>query len=95
MASLSARDVLIAQLVKRDPSRTEADIQADIYGLLTVGELNIGSDQAHMESPSADGTRRRIDVEVGQLAIEVKTDLRSQTVRADGELQLEGYISVP
>ena len=93
MASFSARDVLIAQLVKRDPARTEADIQADIYGLLTVGELNVGTDQAHMESPSADGTRRRIDVEVGQLAIEVKKDLRNQTVRADGESQLEGYIA--
>lgn len=92
MTSPSARDVLIAQLVKRDPTRTEADIQADIYGLLTVGGLNIGTDQAHMESPSADGTRRRIDVEVGQLAIEVKKDLRNQTVRVEGELQLEGYI---
>lgn len=93
MALSSARDVLIAKLVKRDATRTEADIQADIYGLLTVGELNIGTDQAHMESPSADGTRRRIDVEVGQLAIEVKKDLRNQTMRADGESQLEGYIT--
>lgn len=93
MDAFSAREVLIGQLVKRDPARSEADIQADIYGLLTVGGLNIGLDQAHMESPSADGTRRRIDVEVGQLAIEVKKDLRNQTVRADGESQLEGYIT--
>ncbi|MFW0161047.1 N-6 DNA methylase [Actinomyces sp. SKVG-SVH-4(1)] len=93
MTSFSARDTLISRLVKRDPARTEADIQSDIHALLVVGELmNIGDQQARMESPSADGTRRRIDVEVGQLAIEVKKDLRNQTVRVDGEAQLEGYI---
>lgn len=92
MTNTAARDAFIARMLKRDPARTEADIQADIYGLLTVGAMNIGEDEARMESPSADGTRRRIDVEIGQLAIEVKKDLRIQTVRKDGEEQLEGYM---
>lgn len=73
--------------------RSEADIQSDIHALLTVGGLNISNEQARMESPSGDGTRRRIDVEVGQVAIEVKKDLRIQTVRDEGEEQLEGYVA--
>lgn len=94
MEQNAARETFLARLVERAAGRTEADIQADIYGLLTVGDLNIGADNARMESPSDDGTRRRIDVEIGQVAIEVKRDLRVQTVRSDGEEQLEGYIRV-
>jgi hypothetical protein len=92
MTTVSARDTFIDRLSVRDPARTEADVQADIYGLLTVGDLNVSPDTARMESPSADGTRRRIDVEIGQLAIEVKKDLRVQTVRVDGTDQLQGYV---
>lgn len=93
MAHNSARDTFIAQLSTRIPNRTEADIQADICGLLAVGGLNIGQDQARIESQTADGTQRRIDVEIGQLAIEVKKDLRIASVREKGEQQLAGYVA--
>lgn len=90
----AARDAFISRLAIRDATRTEADVQADIYGLLTIGGLNISIDQvARLEMPTQDGTRRRLDVEIGHLAIEVKKDLRAHGVLAEAELQLSGYVA--
>jgi len=64
---------LVRRLVTRDATRTEADIQADIQGLLTGGGLSLEPGQVvRLEVPTADGTRRRLDVEVGHCVIEVK-----------------------
>lgn len=82
-----------ARLAARDLTRTEADIQADIYLVLTAGTLNLHADQvARLEVPSGDGTRRRLDVEIGHTVIEVKKDLRVVGVLADAEVQLAGYV---
>ena len=89
-----ARDAFISRLADRDATRTEADLQADIYGLLTIGGLNLSVDQvARLETQTQDGTRRRLDVEIGNLAIEVKKDLRVSGAIADAELQLAGYVA--
>ncbi|MEV0326206.1 N-6 DNA methylase [Micromonospora echinospora] len=73
--------------------RTEADLQADIYLLLTSGELALDPSQvARLEVPTGDGTRRRLDVEVGHCVIEVKKDLRNPNLRRDAEIQLAGYV---
>ena len=73
--------------------RTEADLQADIYLILISGGLSLSPWQvARLEVPTSDGTRRRIDVEVGHCVIEVKRDLRISGVRRDAEKQLSGYV---
>ena len=91
MATTSAEEV-VRRLVSRDNARTEADVQADIYALLT-GWLNLQPDQVvRLEVPTGDGTRRRLDVAVGHCVIEVKKDLRPGGIRRDAEIQLAGYV---
>lgn len=92
MAQLATRSEIVSRLTTRTPDRTEADIQANIATLLTAGGLNLQDEQVRLESPSGDGTRRRLDVEIGFTAIEVKKDLRVQTVLAEGVEQLAGYL---
>ncbi|WP_197701253.1 N-6 DNA methylase [Micromonospora coriariae] len=76
-------------------TRTEADLQADIYLLLTAGSLALNAAQvARLEVPTGDGTRRRLDVEVGHCVIEVKKDLRNANICRDAETQLEGYVAI-
>lgn len=85
---------VVSRLASRDSDRTEAELQADIYLLLTTGGLKIAADQvARLEVPAADGTRRRLDVEIGHAAIEVKKDLRMPGVLPEAELQLAGYVA--
>ncbi|WP_433494517.1 N-6 DNA methylase [Micromonospora sp. CA-248089] len=83
----------INRLASRDGTRTEADIQADVYLLLTSGSLALQPWQvARLEVPTNDGTRRRLDVEIGHCVIEVKKDLRTPGIRSDAEAQLAGYV---
>ncbi|MEU4573608.1 N-6 DNA methylase [Nonomuraea sp. NPDC023979] len=73
--------------------RPEADLQADIKQLLTTANLNILDAQvAVMEQPLRDGTRRRIDIEIGHAVIEVKRDLRRPGVMQEAIGQLKGYV---
>lgn len=75
-------------------TQTEADIQSDIQTILAGGELNLTFDDVpKLEQQTADGTRRRIDVAICHCVIEVKKDLRSPAIRADGEEQLRGYLT--
>ncbi|RBY92681.1 N-6 DNA methylase [Blastococcus sp. TF02A-30] len=90
--SKAGAEVVVRRLVLRDTVRTEADVQADIYALLT-GSLNLQPDQVvRLEVPTGDGTRRRLDVAVGHCVIEVKKDLRPGGIRRDAEIQLAGYV---
>ncbi|MGC5659003.1 N-6 DNA methylase [Micromonospora sp. WMMD723] len=84
----------VARLAGRDTTRTEADLQADIYLVLTSGNLKLDPTQvARLEVSTGDGTRRRLDVEIGHCVIEVKRDLRNVNVRLDAERQLAGYVA--
>jgi len=75
------------------PTRTEADLQADVSVVLLGGGLNLAdADVVRREVPVGDGTRRRIDVAVGHLIIETKKNLRIGNVRHDAEQQLHGYV---
>lgn len=83
----------IQRLASRALTRTEADVQADLYLLLTSGSLALDAgDVVKLEVQVSDGTRRRIDVEVGLCVFEVKKDLRPSGIRADAEAQLAGYV---
>lgn len=70
---------------------TEADIQSDVRALLLYGGLDIEEkDLVVLESPVGGG--RRIDVETGTAAIEVKKDLSNQDAHARAVEQLGGYL---
>lgn len=89
----SSLETIIRRLASRTPVRPEATTQADIYMLLTTAALGLEPDDVvTMESPVADGTRRRIDIEAGHVVIEVKKDLRVGDL-ADAEKQLAGYVT--
>ncbi|WLS46759.1 N-6 DNA methylase [Micromonospora profundi] len=93
MPSAAAVDA-VKRLASRAAGRTEADLQADVYLLLTTGDLALDSAQvARLEVQTGDGTRRRLDVEIGHAVIEVKRDLRTSGIRNDAEKQLAGYVA--
>jgi SAM-dependent methyltransferase len=84
----------VQRLVRRDATRTEADLQADVYVLLTSGGLALDpGNVARLEVQLGDGTRRRLDVEIGHCVIEVKKDLRPTGIRREAEGQLAGYVA--
>lgn len=89
-----ATQAAVGRLASRALGRTEADVQADIYSILTSGELSLDVDQVvRLEQQVGDGTRRRLDVEVGRAVIEVKKDLRPAGLRGEAEQQLTGYVT--
>jgi SAM-dependent methyltransferase len=86
---------LVRRIADRRPPRTEADLQGDIATLLQSGPFDLEDEHAvRREAPTADGTRRRIDIERGQTVFELKSDLRIGNARADGLTQLAGYMKV-
>lgn len=83
---------LARRLATRSP-QAEANKQADIQTLLLYGGLNLGEgDLDIVELEAQVGGGRRIDIEVGLTAIEVKRDLRQRGVRDEAERQLAGYV---
>ncbi len=86
---------IVAVIATRNAKRPEAQLQAEIYKLLTIGVLQLDVDDvAQLEVQTGDGTRRRIDIELGHCCIEVKKDLRLGSVLASAREQLSGYIEV-
>jgi SAM-dependent methyltransferase len=84
-------DKIVARLAAQT-SRPEATTQGDIYSLLTQADIGLGTDEvATMEAQVGDGTRRRIDVEIGQCVIEVKKNIHAADL-ASAEEQLGGYV---
>lgn len=82
-----------SRLVNRGGNRTEADIQADVRGLLLLPQLQLDDDDIRIVSLEAQlGDGRRIDVEIGSAAIEIKKDLRPRRVKAEALVQLRGYV---
>ncbi|MDN5797043.1 MAG: N-6 DNA methylase [Intrasporangium sp.] len=92
MATVDVVEVL-DRVRRRVPGRPEAQLQAEIYQLLTMGALDLGEgDVVKLEVQTGDGTRRRLDVEVGNCCIEVKKDLRVGNVLNAAREQLAGYV---
>jgi len=87
----------ISALARQLASRSlgaEANVQAHIQTLLLYGGLNLGEeDLVSVELEAQVGGGRRIDIEAGLTAIEVKRDLRRGGVRKDAEVQLAGYVA--
>jgi hypothetical protein len=71
----------------------EANVQAHIQTLLLYGGLCLREgDLVSVELEAHVGGGRRIDIETGLTAIEVKRDLRRVGVREQAERQLAGYV---
>lgn len=86
-------DDLVGRIATRSASRSEADLQADVATLLRYGGLNLDDESfVRREVPTADATRRRIDIERGLTVFELKNDLRVGRARAAGLEQLAGYV---
>ena len=88
---------LLAQIARRDPTRSEATLQADIRQLVLTAPLSLSAEDvvtADLETPV--GVRRRIDIEVGSCLIEVKRELSAGAIGRDRLMhQDRGPIQVP
>lgn len=85
---------IIARLARREQTRPEAEVQADIRQLILTAPFHLDEGNVELvslEAPAGGG--RRIDVEVGATVIEVKRDLRRGRVRQDAIEQLGGYVA--
>ena len=85
---------IVRKLADREAKRTEADIQAGIRDLLLQASLDLDDEDLDVKLESQLGDRRRIDVEIGSVVIEVKKDLRKGKILADAIEQLSGYVEV-
>jgi hypothetical protein len=82
-----------ARLASGSQGRTEADIQSDVRKFLLYAPLDLGDQEvAEIALEAQAGGGRRIDVEAGCAAIEVKKSLASQTVFEAAAGQLGGYV---
>lgn len=83
---------VVARLAGRK-GKTEADIQADVRAVLLDGALDLeAGDITEVNLEAQVGAGKRIDVEAGTTAIEVKKDLSSATARKKAAEQLAGYL---
>ena len=71
---------------------SEADIESEIKNVLNAG--NFLNERAMLQAGAGDGTRRRIDIEFGQLVIECKkkVDPKNISQMKQDEYQLRGYL---
>lgn len=87
---------IIQRLAKRSSANTESMIQADVRDFLLTSGLNISAEDISfpvvLESQLGDGSGKRIDIELGSLVIEVKKNISRESVLADAEKQLGGYL---
>jgi hypothetical protein len=90
----AALQKIAARLAAGAVGRTEADVQSDVRAFLLNAPLDLGgSDLVDVALEAQAGSGRRIDVEAGCAAIEVKKSLSSPTVLAAATEQLAGYVT--
>ncbi len=84
---------LLARIARRDATRSEATLQADVRQLLLTAPLSLTEgDLATVDLETPVGVRRRIDVEAGSCLVEIKRDLSVGSVLTDATEQLAGYL---
>ena len=84
---------LLAQIARRDNTRSEATLQADIRQLVLTAPLSLSDENVGIaDLESQVGIRRRIDIQAGSCLIEVKKDLTAGNVLPDAIQQLAGYL---
>lgn len=83
---------LVARLTDTSRHRTEATIQSDVRILLLDPDLGLAAEEIDVQLEAQVGQQRRIDVEAGATAIEVKRSLASHTVTTAAIDQLTDYV---
>jgi len=85
-------NVVLCRIARRDRVRSEATLQADIRQLLLMADFGLTDEDldVDLETPIGDG--RRIDVELGCVAIEVKKNLDRPGIVKSATKQLAGYV---
>ena len=84
---------LLAQIAKRDNTRAEATLQADIRQLILTAPLSLSDENVRIaDLESQVGIRRRIDIQAGSCLIEVKKDLTAGNVLPEAIKQLGDYL---
>lgn len=83
---------IAARLAAGSVGRTEADIQSDVREFLLSAPLDLAGDDLEVFLEAQAGAGRRIDVEAGTAAIEVKKSLSSPKVLTAARDQLAGYV---
>lgn len=83
---------ILARFTRRDQSRPEAEVQADIRQFILSAPFEL-DDPALVVALEAPAGGRRIDIEIGATVIEVKRDLRRGRVRDEAIEQLTGYVA--
>ena len=84
---------LLAQIARRDQTRSEATLQADLQQLILTAPLSLSdADLVTADLETSVGVRRRIDIESGSCLIEVKRDLSAGNVLPDAIEQLADYL---
>lgn len=92
MATAQLQEVA-ARLASGSVGRTEADIQSDVRMFMLAAPLDLGgADLQDVALEAQAGGGRRIDVEAGRAAVEVKKSLSSPTVLDKARSQLAGYV---
>ncbi|MGH3832741.1 MAG: hypothetical protein ACRDRS_20265 [Pseudonocardiaceae bacterium] len=93
IASADGLSDLLRRLAARERVRSEATVQADVRQLLLTGGLGLTDHNLDVQLETQVGDGRRIDVEVGCTVIEVKKDLRNQSIVRAAQVQLAGYVA--
>lgn len=83
---------LLRRIAQPDRARSEATLQADVRQLLLTADFGLRDEDLHVDLETAVGDGRRIDVEIGCVAIEVKKSLARPGILKNAELQLAGYV---
>ncbi len=84
---------ILAQIARRDSTRSEATLQADIRQLVLMAPLSLSNENVvNVDLEAKVGIRCRIDIEVGSCLIEVKRDLSAGSVLPDAIKQLTDYL---
>ena len=84
---------IAGRLAAGGQGRTEADVQSDVRKFLLDAPLELNGrdlDEVLLEAQAGGG--RRIDIEAGHAAIEVKKSLASPTALGAAQTQLAGYV---
>jgi hypothetical protein len=83
---------LLGEMADHGRPRSEATLQSDIRRLLLTGGFDLGESHIRVDLETHVGKGRRIDIEIGYTAIEVKRHLGTPRAISQAERQLAGYV---
>ncbi len=89
---MAALDDIASRLARGPKGRTEAEVQADIREFLLTAPLDLDDQDLEVTLEAQAGSGKRIDVEAGFTAIEVKKSIGSRSALVKAVDQLTSYV---